>query len=366
MTKKTDLKRVHSKRYSCDFWAEVRKFYESRAHPNYERIKSKICAEFDLDNFPSQRTVERRAVKEKWLRFEDEITNKVTPNKYTDDFWYCVKSVYESNPKISYKHLKELVQSELKCDVFPSIQAIAYKAKHEKWERSDCLLKKSDANLKKIVRDVKKIELENDLKWPLYNKENNKKQSYMCGGAEDFTSDFDVVDEIVASAKMRIENLLMNTQLRRKNQAEIIAQSRKRMAKINDLGDQLFDNFVMYYALITSDEISKKYTQPMMQQLNDKMNTLCQLLEVYKDLSSSVRENTKFELSLYGVQIEDLKDVNDTKRVKAMNNNRAYEAHQLRLASEAERIAARRCYIDSGGLEEGVNAEMEKRMKDME
>ncbi|MDN5512468.1 MAG: hypothetical protein L0G64_09155 [Acinetobacter sp.] len=366
MTKKADLNEINSKRFGSELWAETRKFYESRTHPNYEKIKSKLCTKFNLDAFPSQRTVERRAVKERWMRFEDEITNKVAPNKYSDDFWLCIKNVYESNPKISYKRLKELVQSELKCKDFPSHQAIAYKAKREGWKRSDYLLKKSDATLKKFIRSVKNLESENDFKASSDNKENNEKQSLNHNDTGSDISDSDVIKEIVECEKASIGNLLMNAQVRRKKQAEIIVKSRKRMALINDLGDQLSDELVMIYALITSDEIRRKFTKPMMKQLNDKMDTLCQILEGYNDFSLNRRESIKFELSLYGTQLEDLKEENDAKRVKDLNDNKAYEAQQLRLASEAERIAARRRYIDSGGLEEEVNTEMEQRMKDVE
>ena len=93
MTKKANLNQINSKRHGNELWTEIRKLYESRAHPNYETIKSKICIKFNLDTFPSQRTVERRAVKERWIRFEDEITNKVAPNKYRNDFWLCVRHV---------------------------------------------------------------------------------------------------------------------------------------------------------------------------------------------------------------------------------------------------------------------------------
>ncbi|TCB69253.1 hypothetical protein E0H88_11770 [Acinetobacter sp. ANC 4216] len=366
MTKKANLNQINSKRYGNELWTEIRKLYESRAHPNYEKIKSKLCTKFNLDTFPSQRTVERHAVKEGWVRFEDEITNKVAPNKYSDDFWLCVRQVYESNPKVSYKRLKELVQNELKCKDFPSHQAIAYKAIHEGWERSDYLLKKSDATLKNLIRSVKKLESENDFKASLDNKENNEKQSLNHSDTGSDISDSDVIKEIVECEKASIGNLLMNAQVRRKRQAEIIVKSRKRMALINDLGDQLSDAFVMIYALITSDEISRKFTKPMMKQLNDKFDNLCQILEFYNDFSFNRRESIKFELSLYGTQLEDLKEENDAKRVKDLNDNKAYEAQQLRLASEAERIAARRRYIDSGGLEKEVNTEMEQRMKDVE
>ncbi len=366
MTKKADLNQINSKRYGNELWTEIHKLYESRAHPNYEKIKSKICIKFNLDTFPSQRTVERRAVRERWIRYEDEIINKVAPNKYSTDFWLCVRQVHESNPKIPHKRLKELVQNELKCKYFPSHQAIAYKAKHEGWERSDSLLKKSDATLKKLIRGVKNLESENDFKGCLDSKEDYEKHNLNHDNASGDISDLDVIKEIVECEKANIENLLMTAQVRRKRQAEIIVKSRKRMAVINDLGDRLYDELVMIYALITSDEIRRKFTKPMMKQLNDKFDNLCQILEFYNDFSFNRRESIKFELSLYGTQLEDLKEENDAKRVKDLNDNKAYEAQQLRLASEAERIAARRRYIDSGGLEEEVNTEMEQRMKDVE
>lgn len=96
------------------------------------------------------------------------------------------------------------------------------------------------------------------------------------------------------------------------------------------------------------------------------MDTLCQIAEDYNNLSFNKRESIKFELSLYGTQLEDLKDVNDTKRVKDLNNDKAYEEQQLHLEAQKEQIAARRRYIDSGGLEEEVNTEMERRMKEVE
>lgn len=92
------------------------------------------------------------------------------------------------------------------------------------------------------------------------------------------------------------------------------------------------------------------------------MNALREVSAIYSDLSFNKRENIKFQLSLYGVQMEDLKDVDDAKRVNDLNDNTAYDAQRERLAAERERIAARRRYIDSGGLQEDTDAEMERRM----
>ena len=366
MTKKADSNQISNRRYDAKLWAKIRRFYESATHPNYEKIKSMMCAEFNLDTFPSQRTVERHAVKERWIRYEDEIINKVAPNKYSDEFWLCVRSVHESNPKTTYKRLKELVQNELKCNNFPSQQAIANKAKHEGWERSDSLLKKSDATLKKLIRSVKKIESKNILKEDLNNKENFKNQNLGHSDTVVDVDDFDFIKEIVECEKVNIKNLFTNAQVRLKSQAEVIVKSRKRMALNNDFGDLLYDKLVMISTLLMSDKVRCTFTKPMMKQLKDQLNTLCQILEVYNNFSFNRRESIKFELSLYGTQLEDLKDMNDTKRRKDLNDDKAYEEQQLHLEAQKEQIAARRRYIDSGGLEEEVNTEMERRMKDVE
>ncbi|OAL78411.1 hypothetical protein AY606_08230 [Acinetobacter sp. SFB] len=363
MIKKADSNQINNRHYNVELWVGIRTFYESATHPNYEKIKSMMCAEFNLDTFPSQRTVERHAVKKRWIRYEDEIINKVAPNKYSDDFWLCVRKIHESNPKTTYKRLKELVQNELKCNNFPSQQAIANKAKHEGWERSDSLLKESDATLKKLIRSVKKIESENVLNEDLNNKEKFENQNLGQGDTVIDVDSFDFIKEIVECKTVNIKNLLTNAQIRRKSQAEVIVKSRKRMALNNDFGDRLYDNLVMTSALLMSDKIRCTFTKPMMKQLKDQLNTLCQILEVYNNFSFNRRESIKFELSLYGTQLEDLKDMNDTKRGKDLNDDKAYEAQQLRLVAEAERLAARRRYIDSGGVEEEVNTEMERRMK---
>lgn len=106
-------------------WAEIRTVYESKTKPNYEKIKSILCAEFNLDTFPSQRTIQRRASSEKWQKYESEREVKIAHNKYSDDFWLCVRRIHESNPKLTHKRLKALVQNELQCNDFPSHDVVA-------------------------------------------------------------------------------------------------------------------------------------------------------------------------------------------------------------------------------------------------
>ena len=46
--------------------------------------------------------------------------------------------------------------------------------------------------------------------------------------------DFDEMTEIIDSEKRAIKNLLMTSQIRRKNMAEVILKARKRMSIVND------------------------------------------------------------------------------------------------------------------------------------
>lgn len=176
MTKKADLEGAISKRHDTDLWREIRTLYESKTQPNHAKIKDILCAEFNLDSFPSRSTVHRRAVNEGWKRYEDDQTIKVASNRYGDDFWICVRNVYETNSRITYKRLKETVQNELQCTDFPSQPMIAINAEQEGWKRADKLVKKSDADLKKISVGVKKIMSIEDVKERIEEQKNEEDQ----------------------------------------------------------------------------------------------------------------------------------------------------------------------------------------------
>lgn len=362
MSKETDLNAGISKRHDTDLWKEIRTCYESKSQPSYQKIKDLLCAEFNLDDFPSQRTVQRRCLKENWKKYDSDQQVKLTIEKYSDDLWLCIRGVYESNTKITYKRLKEQVQNELQCTDFPSQQSIAIKAEHEGWQRADSLIKKSDAALKKLSRSVNKITPEQSFKDFIASINTDEEQDFEHGELDSRAYDFDFIAEIVENEKSNIKNLLMGSQVRRKKQAEVIVKARKRMELNNDFGDRLSDNLIMVYSLLLSDAVRRNFTKPMIKELKDQLNALREVSAIYSDLSFNKRENIKFQLSLYGVQMEDLKDVDDAKRVNDLNDNTAYDAQRERLAAERERIAARRRYIDSGGLQEDTDAEMERRM----
>ena len=66
--------------------------------------------------------------------------------------------------------------------------------------------------------------------------------------------DFDVMMEIIDSEKRAIKNLLMTSQIKRRNMAEVILKARKRMSIMNDFSDILSDELVLNFQLLNSTQ----------------------------------------------------------------------------------------------------------------
>ena len=190
-----------SKRHDTDLWREIRKLYESKAKPSYEKIKTILMAECALDKFPSESTVKRRAKSEEWIRAR---TSEEVPdaNRFGDDFWECVRAIYESNPKMTHRQLKDLVQNELQISDFPSHTVLAKRAKQDGWEYADLALKKSDTTLQNQASCIKfKIKQQKII-------DENIEHNQCDGGSDDdYTAH---IGEIAEKEKTRFKNVTMN------------------------------------------------------------------------------------------------------------------------------------------------------------
>ena len=69
--------------------------------------------------------------------------------------------------------------------------------------------------------------------------------------------DFDVMMEIIDSEKRAIKNLLMTSQIKRRNMAEVILKARKRMSIMDDFSDILSDELVLNFQLLNSTQFLK-------------------------------------------------------------------------------------------------------------
>lgn len=360
MTKKQDS---ISKRHGVELWAEIKKLYESKHAPDYSRTKAILTAEFDLSNFPSESTIKRRAKDELWKRHVPEDGVKNFNSTYTPEFWLCVRAVYESNPKITYKRLRELVQNELQCEAFPSADAINSKAKLEDWSRLGELRQKSDLHLKKVITEVKNIEV-----ITRQGKNKNKKNDDEYQDDDEEEEEIDPIDlldfsayhKFVESQKSRVEKLLMSSKIKQKKMSEVITQARKRLSTINDIGDLLSDQIVTNFALMTAPEILSMEGAVEFVERQNKI--LSKTVVIYNELTFGRRESIKLEMQMYGVGIEDLRVVDQDTRMKTLNDDTAYEEQKARLMQQREEIAKRNFYINSGGLEKDVAEETKRRM----
>lgn len=356
-----------SKRHNTNLWAEIRKLYESKTQPDYQRIKAILSAEFDLGKFPSERTVQRHAKDEGWKRHIPEDNIKAFNNTYTPEFWLCVRAVYESNPKLTYKRLRELVQNELQCDEFPSADAVNTKAKLEGWATLGKLREKSDGDLKKLKTSVKNLEVVvRQGRTTIVKNDKAYQDDDDDDGEIDPIDllDFSAYDEFVESQKTRVKNLLMSSKIKQKKMSEVIVEARKRLSTINDIGDLLSDQIIMNHALMTAPEIISMDGAIAFVERQNKI--LTKTVMTYNELTFGRRESIKLELQMYGVGIEDLRVVDQDVRMKDLNDDTAFEEQKQRLIKQREEIAKRNAYINSGGLERDVEEEVKRRMMDLE
>lgn len=359
MAKKPDNDSEISKRHDTDLWREIRTLYESKTKPTYEKIKTILVAEFQLEKFPSRTTVLRRADKEGWKRVRSG-ENPVS-NRFDDAFWSAVRVAYESNPKITHKQLRDLVQNELQCNEFPSAQALAAKAKAEGWERSESLVKKGDTDLKKLKKMFKNaVVMDGDASPDL--------EVYTGENEGDFIDDPNMVAEAKRVAQdeiLKIKNLTMMGNSKRQKLADVILLSRKRMRTVGEIGDMLSDRMMELHLLLGSDEFLAVCPPGYREKLEKEQKNLFRTVQQYNEISFSRRESIKFELSLYGVQVDDLRDNDNEARMKDLNDDSAYEKQRQRLLEEREAMAQRRAYILSGGLQREVDEAIQRQMDEM-
>lgn len=61
-----------------------------------------------------------------------------------------------------------------------------------------------------------------------------------------------MMTEIIDSEKRAVKNLLMTSQIRRRNMAEVILKARKHMSIMNDFSDLLSDELALNFQLFNS------------------------------------------------------------------------------------------------------------------
>ena len=138
----------------------------------------------------------------KWAHIPRTSEEVPDANRFGDDFWECVRAIYESNPKMTHRQLKDLVQNELQISDFPTHQALAKRAKLEGWEHADEALKKSDLTLQKQANCIKiKIKQQKIID---KNNDNNQFDDYV---EDDYAAH---IRKIVEAEETRFKNVTMN------------------------------------------------------------------------------------------------------------------------------------------------------------
>lgn len=349
-----------SKRHDTDIWSEIRKMHESKSRPSAEKIVEVLKLEFDIDKFPSVRTIRRRANEENWKRWEDPKKDAIAKG-YSDEVWLCIKSVYESNPKIAYRVLKDKVQNELQCETFPAHQVITARAKKEDWKHSEALLSEDDRALKKLLKQSRAV---NKLGQDEDEGDENSFLNHSLNNVD--PEDLEIAMSLAKIEISKVKKLIVGAEKKKEELADVILHSRSSMRSLIAIGDMISDRLVEYHTVLTSQDFLKVCPYELYKQIKEEQKETIILSKEFSDMSFSRRENIKFNLSLHGVTVEDLRDKDDSAVLVAMNDETDFAEQKERLIRQREEMIRKRRYIDSGQMEDEVNAEVEKAMRDFD
>lgn len=360
MTKQTQI----SKRDGGDLWAEIRKLYESKKQLTYPKIKSLLMVEFDLDTFPSARTVQRHAKENGWKKPVVQVKDI-----YDDRFWEVVKTVYESHVKITYRELKELVQNELQIDHFPTNKSILERRKKDGWESLKAAVNLDDAQLKRVkkkindaTQDIEKVE-QTVKKQQRQAAESNEDDDEENEKFDFDDSAFDYVISKMSDLESRSEFLTMSARKKSLDTLEFIELSRKRMANVSGIADHLSDQWVRYSSVATDLKFLQMCPPQLLRALKMIGNNLAAATYNLNSLAITRQNNTKLEYWMRGlITPEDLRDDKNTERhVPGDEDDEIYEEQRKRLMREHKEAAEIRRFIESGGMQADIDAELERR-----
>lgn len=356
-----------SKRNGGDLWTEIKQLYESKNGMPYEKIQSILTAEFDLKKFPSKRTIERRAKSENWKK--KSIANNA---KYDEKFWLVVRAVYEAHPRITYERIKETVMQKLQITEFPTQKTLSLRKKQEGWKPLELKNIKDDAGLRKLKGQVKRATKNiDDLTEQYKNNLLERRETYVDNDYDTKDIDdqllamdnFELVENMLVSKKRVHENLLMDANSKRLEMYEFMELSRKRLANISRMGDELSDAWVGIYALVSDPKITSYIGYQLAQKINKAKSDLAVVTSNFATLAYARQAIIKMEYQVRGLTMEDMRDEAQAELYVPSDEDMAkFEASKERLRLEAEENAKFMEKVLSGELQDEINAELERRI----
>ena len=291
--------------------------------------------------------------------------SKVTT--YPDELWDCIRAVYESDGGSSVNRMLEVVQNAIQVTDVPSRQTVVARAKREKWTRPDSLQQLSTAKLQKIIQRANGMELILSGINPQYEEgEGEENQDYSVSERLDNynhdTAYHDLKNHYANAAMLGVKKLLSTAIHKKKTKAQIISRARASQDRLFLLREHTLDQITLSVALLTNVQFKLVAKEEDLSNTEGTMNFNMRFMEM---LNNTIAVNEKFiktDFAIYGLTPDDVKEPETGGRMKDLNDDTEYNQQLERLDKQAQEMAARRHYIESGTLEREVEAQVRKQM----
>lgn len=294
-------------------------------------------------------------------------SEKTKVTTYPDELWDCIRAVYEADGGSSVKRMMEVVQNTTQVSELPSRQTIVARAKREKWARPDSLQQLSTAKLQKIIQRANGMELilrDIDPQYDVGEDEENQGYS-VSERLDDYNNDtayHDLKNRYANAAMLGVKKLLSSAIHKKKTKAQIISRARASQDRLFLLREHALDQITLSVALLTNVQFKLVAKEEDLSNTEGTMNFNMRFMEM---LNNTIAVNEKFiktDFAIYGLTPDDVKEPETGGRMKDLNDDTEYLQQLDRLEKQAQEMAARRHYIESGTLEKEVEAQVRKQM----
>ncbi|WP_111857883.1 hypothetical protein [Acinetobacter sp. CFCC 10889] len=281
-------------------------------------------------------------------------------SNYSDEIWFCVRTVYEADGESTVERIVEIVGEFLGETKLPNRRTVVTRAEKEGWERPQNISQKTNAQLYKLMKKAR-----NSLDTATIEDKKNTINQDDTG----FLTDKDLYvsrrNEIVSQALSGVKKLLSTTSRRKLKIADVIRRNRNMNDQLQHLTMHIIDEIVINKTLML-DRTFQAEAEPEDKELIEKSYGMALGLgEPIMFLTNALEKQAKMDILFYGITSEDTREPETAGRLTDLNDDTAYEQQMLELKQRNIEMMERRVMLESGDFEREIEEEQQRQMQEM-
>ena len=292
-----------------------------------------------------------------------DVKPKRKRTNYSDEIWFCIRTVYEADGKSSIERITEIVSEFTGITELPNRRTIGERADKEGWERPQNIRQKTNAQLEKIMAKAQKtldMATEEDIKNTINqdDKEN----------IDDFDEYVSQRDKIVSQALNGVKKLLSTSARRKLKIADVIRRDRNMVDQVQNLTLHVMDQLIINKTLMQSREFKKLANgadqAEDLEAVEHAYGMALGLVEPVMFLTNAIEKQAKLDAVLYGITSEDTREPETAGRMEDLEDDKAYEVAIAQLNQRNIEMAQRRIKFENGEFEREIMQQVEDQMNE--